>query len=53
MGVSHGDITQNRSNIVSITFDDGPHKQHTTEVLDILREKHVPATFFVIGNRIA
>lgn len=53
MRVSHGDITQNRSNIVSITFDDGPHKQHTTEVLDILREKHVPATFFVIGNRIA
>lgn len=51
--LSHQDALQNRSNLVSITFDDGPHRQHTTEVLDILKTKHVPATFFVIGNRIA
>ncbi len=37
---------------VSITFDDGPHREHSEEVLDILRDKHVHATFFVIGNRI-
>ena len=34
--------------LVSITFDDGP-SEYTGQVLDILRDKHVPATFFVIG----
>ena len=37
---------------VSITFDDGPHVLYTSEILDILKEKKVQATFFVIGNRI-
>lgn len=40
-------------NEVSITFDDGPHREHTREVLDILKNKRVHATFFVIGNRIS
>ena len=34
---------------VSITFDDGP-SEYTDRVLDILKEKNVPATFFVIGQ---
>lgn len=34
---------------LAITFDDGPDKQYTPEILDILKEKHVKATFFVIG----
>jgi len=33
---------------ISITFDDGP-SEYTPQILDILGEKHVPATFFVIG----
>ncbi|MGE5518497.1 MAG: polysaccharide deacetylase family protein [Candidatus Dadabacteria bacterium] len=32
-----------------LTFDDGPDAKWTRKVLDILGEKHVPATFFVVG----
>ncbi|MDQ3843631.1 MAG: polysaccharide deacetylase family protein, partial [Bacteroidota bacterium] len=32
-----------------LTFDDGPDPRWTPKVLDILSEKHVPATFFVVG----
>lgn len=35
---------------VSLTFDDGPDGRWTPEILDTLRAKHVPATFFVIGQ---
>lgn len=38
--------------MVSITFDDGPQRKYTSAVLDILRDKKVPATFFIIGNRV-
>ncbi|HWU27411.1 MAG TPA: polysaccharide deacetylase family protein [Rhizomicrobium sp.] len=37
-------------NQIALTFDDGPDPQWTPEILDILKEKHVPATFFVIGG---
>lgn len=35
---------------VALTFDDGPHPRHTGEILDILREYDVKATFFVVGE---
>jgi peptidoglycan/xylan/chitin deacetylase (PgdA/CDA1 family) len=35
---------------VCLTFDDGPHPDHTPRLLDVLREYEVPATFFVIGR---
>ena len=34
---------------VALTFDDGPHPRYTREILEILAEYGVPATFFVIG----
>ncbi len=34
---------------LAITFDDGPDPQWTPKILDILKRKGVPATFFVIG----
>src|SRR5713101_2947993 len=34
---------------IAITFDDGPDPRWTPKLLDILKEKKVPATFFVIG----
>jgi peptidoglycan-N-acetylglucosamine deacetylase len=37
---------------VALTFDDGPGK-FTSRVLDILREKQVRATFFVVGQMVA
>ncbi|MDX6507206.1 MAG: peptidoglycan-N-acetylglucosamine deacetylase [Gaiellaceae bacterium] len=36
---------------VALTFDDGPGP-YTPKVLRVLRELHVPATFFVVGNSI-
>jgi cellulose synthase/poly-beta-1,6-N-acetylglucosamine synthase-like glycosyltransferase/peptidoglycan/xylan/chitin deacetylase (PgdA/CDA1 family)/spore germination protein YaaH len=35
---------------VALTFDDGPDPVWTPQILDILKEKNVPATFFVIGK---
>ncbi len=36
---------------VALTFDDGPDASFTPRILDILAEKGVPATFFVVGER--
>lgn len=35
---------------VALTFDDGPDPSWTPKILDILKAKQVPATFFVIGE---
>ncbi|HEX2840198.1 MAG TPA: polysaccharide deacetylase family protein [Hyphomicrobium sp.] len=37
-------------NLLAITFDDGPDEINTGLILDVLAEKGVPATFFVIGQ---
>jgi cellulose synthase/poly-beta-1,6-N-acetylglucosamine synthase-like glycosyltransferase/spore germination protein YaaH/peptidoglycan/xylan/chitin deacetylase (PgdA/CDA1 family) len=36
-------------NRVALTFDDGPDSQWTPKILDVLKEKHATATFFLIG----
>lgn len=36
---------------VCLTFDDGPHPEHTPRLLDALKEHRVKATFFVIGQQ--
>lgn len=38
--------------IIAITFDDGPDEDFTPKILDILKDKKVPATFFVTGINI-
>ncbi|MFP4481529.1 MAG: polysaccharide deacetylase family protein [Thermovirgaceae bacterium] len=38
---------------VALTFDDGPHRWHTPELLDILRKWDVKASFFVVGQCVA
>lgn len=35
---------------VALTFDDGPDSRWTPDVLDTLRSRGVPATFFIIGE---
>lgn len=37
--------------VAYLTFDDGPSRDTTPLVLDVLRQKQVPATFFVVGKR--
>jgi cellulose synthase/poly-beta-1,6-N-acetylglucosamine synthase-like glycosyltransferase/spore germination protein YaaH/peptidoglycan/xylan/chitin deacetylase (PgdA/CDA1 family) len=35
---------------IALSFDDGPDPRWTPEILDILKEKNAPATFFAIGE---
>ncbi|HLW80025.1 MAG TPA: polysaccharide deacetylase family protein [Terriglobia bacterium] len=37
---------------VALTFDDGPAAPFTGQILDILRDHQVPATFFVCGKNV-
>lgn len=37
---------------IALTFDDGPHPGRTPEILDILKQFNVKATFFVIGQNV-
>jgi peptidoglycan/xylan/chitin deacetylase (PgdA/CDA1 family) len=39
--------------IVALTFDDGPDPAGTQAILDTLKSRQVPATFFLIGRDIA
>ena len=39
--------------LVALTFDDGPDRRWTPKILDILKAKHAPATFFVIGRNMS
>ena len=39
-----------RPRLISLTFDDGPYPVFTPMLLDVLRDLHVPATFFLIGQ---
>ncbi len=45
--VNHSGATNQK--ILCLTFDDGPNREYTPRILDILKAHHVPATFFVIG----
>jgi peptidoglycan/xylan/chitin deacetylase (PgdA/CDA1 family) len=36
--------------VVALTFDDGPHPTTTEEILEILEDLDVPATFFMVGS---
>lgn len=37
---------------IALTFDDGPNEPYTSQILDILRNYDIPATFFVIGKNV-
>jgi len=40
------------SKVVALTFDDGPSEEYTAEILKILRDNDVKATFFLVGKAI-
>jgi peptidoglycan/xylan/chitin deacetylase (PgdA/CDA1 family) len=49
-------LVTNRSHVesateVALTFDDGPDPVDTPRLLDLLRQKGIKATFFVVGRR--
>ena len=46
------EVTVERPPLVALTFDDGPRSSTTGPLLDGLELREVPATFFLVGNRI-
>jgi len=38
--------------IVALTFDDGPNEPYTSQILDILKDNNIKATFFVLGENV-
>ena len=43
----HGNTSKRE---IAITFDDGPHPKFTAELLRILKENNIKATFFLVGK---
>jgi polysaccharide deacetylase family sporulation protein PdaB len=43
---------QTEEKVIALTFDDGPHPEHTGLILDLLRQYDAKATFFVVGNKV-
>ncbi|HEX8551451.1 MAG TPA: polysaccharide deacetylase family protein [Abditibacteriaceae bacterium] len=37
---------------IALTFDDGPWPHYTQQILDILEQEKVPATFFFVGRNV-
>lgn len=40
-------------NYIAMTFDDGPSPETTPRLLQMLRDRNIKATFFVLGNMVA
>jgi len=41
-----------QAKLIAFTFDDGPNRHYTPQVLDLLRRYHAHATFFLIGQEV-
>ena len=39
-----------KKGVIYLTFDDGPNKETTSKILDVLKKENVKATFFVTNN---
>lgn len=42
-----------RAGLIALTFDDGPSRTVTPTLVQILLDRRVPATFFMVGSRVA
>ena len=53
-GANNGKLAFSSCNVegkeIAITFDDGPHKTNTPQLLDALKQRGIRATFFVVGQ---
>lgn len=53
-GVVDGNVIMDQSmteNLCALTFDDGPSR-NTPQLLDLLKEYNIPATFFLLGSQV-
>lgn len=44
-------VPQGEEKYAYLTFDDGPSKNVTPQILDILKREEIKATFFILGSR--
>lgn len=51
VGVSHSRGSTSEP-YIAMTYDDGPHPKNTPRLLDILRQRNIKATFYVIGENV-
>ena len=42
-----------KKKMVALTYDDGPYRPVTNQILDVLEENNARATFFVVGSRVS
>jgi peptidoglycan/xylan/chitin deacetylase (PgdA/CDA1 family) len=45
----HGDLSEHK---VALTFDDGPNEPYTSQILSVLKDYNVHATFFMMGENV-
>lgn len=45
-------LAQSKIKRISLTFDDGPDEVYTPQILDILKEEAVKATFFIVATKV-
>lgn len=48
----HNPLYLDQRGFCALTFDDGPDRIKDNRIMDILRSEGVPATFFVLGNKL-
>ena len=54
-GISSAEMTEvweSEKKKIALTFDDGPHPVYTEQVLQVLDQGNIPATFFLLGQNI-
>ena len=51
-GIAQGIQAYFEPKTMYLTFDDGPSAENTSAVLDILKERNIKATFFVVGENV-
>ena len=49
--ISNADWADPAEKLVALTFDDGPHPVYTEEILDVLDQAGIKASFFYDGKR--
>lgn len=47
-----GNIYSSKEKVAYLTYDDGPSTTVTPQILDLLKEEKIPATFFVMGKNV-
>jgi len=45
----HGDPSEKK---IALTFDDGPNEPYTSEILKVLKDNNMHATFFMVGKNV-